>query len=36
MEGYVKSESSLNYGGELDLTLRKKSERKRVVVERQS
>jgi len=36
MEGYVKSESSLNYGGDLDLTLRKKSERKRVVVERQS
>jgi len=34
MEGYVKTESSLIYGGELDLTLRKKSERKRVVVER--
>jgi len=36
MEGYVKPKSSLNYGGDLDLTLRKKSERKRVVVERQS
>ena len=36
MEGFDKPKSSLNYGGELDLTLRKKSERKRVVVERQS
>jgi len=36
MEGFDKSKSSLNYGGDLDLTLRKKSERKRVVVERQS
>ena len=36
MEGFGKSKSSLKYGGELDLTLRKKSERKRVVVERQS
>jgi len=36
MEGHVKQKSSLNYGGDLDLTLRKKSERKRVVVERQS
>ena len=35
MEGFDKpKKSSLNYGGELDLTLRKKSERKRVVVER--
>jgi hypothetical protein len=36
MEGFGKTKSSLNYGGDLDLTLRKKSERKRVVVERQS
>ena len=36
MEGFDKPKSSLNYGGDLDLTLRKKSERKRVVVERQS
>jgi hypothetical protein len=37
MEGFNKpKKSSLNYGGDLDLTLRKKSERKRVVVERQS
>ena len=34
MEGFGKTKSSLKYGGELDLTLRKKSERKRVVVER--
>ena len=34
MEGFVKPKSSLSYGGELDLTLRKKSESKRVVVER--
>ena len=36
MEGFGKTKSSLSYGGDLDLTLRKKSERKRVVVERQS
>jgi len=36
MEGFGKTNSSLNNGGDLDLTLRKKSERKRVVVERQS
>lgn len=34
MEGFVKPKSSLKYGGELDLTSHKKSERKRVVVER--
>jgi len=34
IEGFNKPKSSLSYGGELDLTLRKKSERKRVVVER--
>ncbi len=34
IEGFCKPKSSLRYGGDMDLTLCKKSERKRVVVER--